>query len=218
MTSLSVSNPPAEGASWNVGILVFDEVEILDFCGPFEVFAVTRLLDSNGKRTEKIPFNVKLISETGSKVQCRGGLKVVSDFSFMTSPGFDILVVPGGWGTRKEVNNSVLVEWIRNQWEKIQLMTSVCTGSFLLAKTGLLDGLEATTHWASLERLQKSFPRVKVITNKRIVVTGEGKIVSSAGISSGIDMALYLVSNLVGQEIAKNTAHYMEYRGNYAGI
>ncbi|MFW9854933.1 MAG: DJ-1/PfpI family protein [Candidatus Thorarchaeota archaeon] len=218
MSKLSYSNPPSEGAPWRVGILLFNEVEVLDFCGPFEVFAATRFLDPNGERTDKIVFKVKLISQTGNMVECRGGLKVMPDFSFTSSPDFDIVVVPGGWGTRKEVDNSILVKWLKSQWEKVQLMTSVCTGSFLLAKTGILDGFEATTHWASLKRLQRAFPTVKVITNKRFVITGHGRIVSSAGISSGIDMALYLVSKLVGQEIALNTANHMEYRGDFVDV
>ncbi|MFW9777867.1 MAG: DJ-1/PfpI family protein [Candidatus Heimdallarchaeota archaeon] len=218
MSKLSYSNPPREGAPWRVGILIFDEVEVLDFCGPFEVFATTRFLDVNGERTDKIAFSVKLISQTDSVVECRGGLKVIPDFGFANSPDFDILVVPGGWGTRKEVDNPILVKWLKFQSEKAQLMTSVCTGSFLLAKTGILDGFEVTTHWASLERLQRAFPKVKTIANKRFVITGNGKIVSSAGISSGIDMALYLVSKLVGQEIALNTANNMEYRGNFLDL
>ncbi|MFX0013401.1 MAG: DJ-1/PfpI family protein [Promethearchaeota archaeon] len=211
MKSLNVIKLPRENIPWIVGILVFEQVEVLDFCGPFEVFSVARFLDTKNQRTDKCPFSVRLISENGGLIKCRGDLKVDTDYDFNNHPKFDLVLVPGGWGTRKEVKNFVLIEWLRTQWEKVQLMASVCTGSFLLAEAGLLDGFESTTHWASIERMRKTYPKVHVMQGKRFVVTGQGKIVISAGVAAGIDMSLFLVSELVGEEVACNTANYIEY-------
>ncbi|MFX1504778.1 MAG: DJ-1/PfpI family protein [Promethearchaeota archaeon] len=211
MGSINVTRNPQKDTPWLVGILVFDQVEVLDFCGPFEVFSVTRFLDEEGQRTDDSPFTVKLISEKSGSLRCRGGLEVLTDYDFNDHPKFDFILVPGGWGTRKEVQNSVLIEWLKSQKEKAQLMASVCTGSFLLAEADFLEGLEATTHWASIERMRKTYPQVKIIQGKRFVVTGQGRVVTSAGIAAGIDMSLFLVSELVGEEVAQKTAHYMEY-------
>jgi transcriptional regulator GlxA family with amidase domain len=206
-----VTKLPQKDAPWLVGILVFEQVEILDFCGPYEVLSITRFLNKENQRTEDSPFKVKLISETGSIVRCRGDLKVLADFNFDNHPKFDLILVPGGWGTRKEVQNPVLIKWLKKQQQNTQLVVSVCTGSFLLAEAGFLEGLEVTTHWASIERMRKTYPRVKIIQGERFIVTGQGRVVTSAGIAAGIDMSLFLVSELVGKEVAQKTAHYMEY-------
>ena len=211
MKSINATKLPKKNAPWFVGILVFDQVEVLDFCGPFEVLSVARFLDEESQRTDDCPFIVRLISESGGSIQCRGDFKVITDFDFNNHPEIDLVVVPGGLGTRKEVQNPVLLEWLIAQKEKTQLMASVCTGSFLLAKAGLLDGLESTTHWASIERMRKAYPKVQIMQDKRFIVSGQGRIVTSAGIAAGIDMSLFLVSELVGEEVARNTAHYMEY-------
>ncbi|MHA2226106.1 MAG: DJ-1/PfpI family protein [Candidatus Hodarchaeales archaeon] len=211
MKSINVTKLPQKNAPWFVGILVFDQVEVLDFCGPFEVLSVARFLDEDNQRTDDCPFTVRLISETDGLIRCRGDLKVITDFNFDNHPELDLVLVPGGWGTRKEVHNPVLIEWLKAQNKKIQLMASVCTGSFLLAEAGLLDGLESTTHWASIERMRKTYPTIQVMQGKRLIVSGQGRIVASAGIAAGIDMSLFLVSELVGEEIAQITAHYMEY-------
>ena len=142
---------------------------------------------------------VKLISETGGTIHCRSDFKVITDFNFNNHPEIDLLIVPGGWGTRKEVNNVVLIEWLKGQREKTQMMASVCTGSFLLAEAGLLHGLEATTHWASIERMKKTYPKIQVKQGKRFIISDQGRIVTSAGIAAGIDMSLFLVSELVGE-------------------
>ncbi|MFW9902749.1 MAG: DJ-1/PfpI family protein [Candidatus Thorarchaeota archaeon] len=211
MKYVKVTKVPQKDAPWLVGILVFEQAEILDFCGPYEVLSVTRFLNEENQRTEDSPFEVKLISETGDVVRCRGGLKVVADFNFDNNPKFDLILVPGGWGTRKEVQNPVLIKWLKNQQQDTQLVVSVCTGSFLLAEAGLLDGFEATTHWASIERMKKAYPKVQVIEGKRFIFTGQGRILTSAGIAAGIDMSLFLVSELVGEKVAQKTAHHMEY-------
>ena len=214
MKSINVTELPKKNAPWIVGILVFNQVEVLDFCGPFEVLSVARFLDEESQRTDDCPFTVRLISETGGSIRCRGDFKVITDFDFNNHPEIDLVLVPGGWGTRKEVQNPVLIEWLIAQKEKTQLMASVCTGSFLLAEAGLLDGLESTTHWASIERMRKAYPKVQIMQGKRFIVSGQGRIVASAGIAAGIDMSLFLVSELVGEETARNTAHYMEYPWN----
>lgn len=190
-----------------VGIFLFDDVEVLDFAGPFEVFAVAAV--RRGQTDAFIPFQVTTFSESGRMITARNGLKVIPDYSFDSTPKYDILVIPGGMGTRREIDNVRVIDWIREQMEQVQLMTSVCTGAFLLAKAGLLDGKEATTHWASIERMIKTFPAVTVLENVKFI--DQGSIISSAGISAGINMSFHVIQRLLGTEIAKETARHMEY-------
>jgi transcriptional regulator GlxA family with amidase domain len=193
-----------------VGILLFDEVEILDYCGPFEVFSATRLNMEN-RNKEPSPFQVVLISQLGTTIiVTRGGMKVVPDFSFVDCPKLDILLVPGGMGTRIEMNNAVVLEFIREKAKEVELLTSVCTGSMLLASAGLLDGLEATTHWRSFDEM-KAFPLVKTITDQHVVQAKGGTILTSAGISAGIDLALQVVAKCFTETVARETAKQMEY-------
>ena len=189
-------------------ILIFPEIEVLDFCGPFEVFSTVRLNESN-RREEPSPFEVYLVAETAEPVAASGGLKVIPDYTFTTAPQADILVVPGGWGTRREVENPSLVEWIQKQAAGARRVMSVCTGAFLLAQAGLLHGKRATTHWRSLERMRETYPDVTVEGNRHWVDDG---ILSSAGISAGIDLALVVVGQFLGEAIARATAQHMEYR------
>ena len=190
------------------GVLVFDDVEVLDFCGPFEVFGAVRL-DENRRREEPSPFDVFLVAETNSPVTTSAGMRVLPRHSFDTCPTLDVLVVPGGWGTRREVDNPRLVGWIADRAPGTQLLTSVCTGSFLLARAGLLAGRRATTHWKSLDRMRAAFPDVTVEDRLRWVE--DGAVLTSAGISAGIDMALIAVARLIGEPIARTTARHMEY-------
>lgn len=195
---------------WNVGIFLFDDVEVLDFAGPFEVFSVTTYPEQHVDTPESKPFLVKLVSETGELVQARNGLKVQPDYSFDNAPHFDILVVPGGLGAReKEIYNEKVIQWISHRMGNIELMTSVCTGVLLLAKAGLLNGKMATTHWASYDRLENEFPAITVKRNVKFVDVGN--IVTSGGISAGINMAFHIVKRLLGSEIAQTTAKRMEY-------
>lgn len=188
----------------SVGIFLFDEVEVLDFTGPFEVFSVTALSDGSK------PFSVKTISENGNIVHARNGLKVQPDYRLDQMPQMDILVIPGGYGAREtEIHNDHVIRWIAGQMSKVELMTSVCTGALLLAKAGLLDGRKATTHWASIERMKKDFPEVNVQQDVKFV--DEGNIITSGGISAGINMSFHIVKRLLGEEIAKETARRMEY-------
>ena len=191
-----------------VGIVIFENVEVLDFCGPFEVFSVTRLNEEK-RREEPSPFNVFLIAETTSPVVATGGMKVLPDYDLDSCPQVDILVVPGGWGTRKEMNNERLLKWITDRSRQVETLTSVCTGALLLGKAGLLDGKRATTHWRSLDWMQKLFP--KVMVEKRLHFVEEGALFTSAGISAGIDMSLKVVARYCGEAIARATARHMEY-------
>jgi transcriptional regulator GlxA family with amidase domain len=193
----------------NVGILIFDEVEVLDFCGPFEVFSVAAEIGQAAGTTP--PFTVFTLAERANDqpIRCAGGLLIQPHYSLNNHPPIDLLIVPGGWGTRREVGNPHLIAWIRAQAEQAQLITSVCTGAFLLGQAGLLEGRQVTTHWASIERLRHDRPNVSVLENIRYV--DEGPIVTSAGISAGLDMALHLVARLQGDDLARQTARQMEY-------
>lgn len=192
-----------------VGIFVFNEIEILDFCGPFEVLSVTRLDES--KRLETIsPFDIKLISRTKDVVVTTGGMKILPDFDFDTCPKLDILIIPGGMGTRKLMYEKKVLNFIKTKKKEIELLTSVCTGSLILSNTGLIDGINATTHWKSLSRMEEEFKNVKVCKDKHFVE--DGNIITSAGISAGIDMTLYIVKKYFGEDIARATAKHMEYK------
>jgi transcriptional regulator GlxA family with amidase domain len=192
----------------HVGIVVFENVEVLDFCGPFEVFSVTRLSEET-RREELSPFNVFLIAETTSPVVATGGMKVLPDYDLDCCPQIDILVVPGGWGTRKQLTNERLLKWIVDRSKQIETLTSVCTGALLLGKAGLLDSKRATTHWRSLDWMQELFPKVTVEGELHFVE--DGAIFTSAGISAGIDMSLKVVARYCGEGVAKATARHMEY-------
>ncbi|RJQ80209.1 MAG: DJ-1/PfpI family protein [Desulfobacteraceae bacterium] len=191
-----------------VGIVIFKDIEVLDFCGPFEVFSATRI-DEAKRREEPSPFEVFLVAETLSNVTTTGGMKVIPHFSFENCPKLDILVVPGGWGTRKELKNPLMLEWLRSKAAEVETMTSVCTGAMLLGHAGLIDGLHATTHWKSLDWMRDSFPAVTVEYEQHVVE--DGRVFTSAGISAGIDMALKVVARYLGEDIAKATAMHMEY-------
>ncbi|MDQ6833650.1 MAG: DJ-1/PfpI family protein [Chloroflexota bacterium] len=188
-----------------VGIVLFDDVEVLDFAGPFEVFAVAGNVTEGG-------FKVVTVAEradASKPIIARNGLKIVPDYTLADAPHLDLLVVPGGQGTRQEVSNPKLIGWIKRRAAEARLTTSVCTGAFLLAETGILAGKTVTTHWASVERMAQTYTMVHVRGDARFV--DEGDIVTSAGVSAGIDMALYVVGRLKGAAIAARTARQMEY-------
>ncbi|PYM18087.1 MAG: AraC family transcriptional regulator [Candidatus Rokuibacteriota bacterium] len=192
-----------------VGILIFPDVEVLDFCGPFEVFSVTRL-DEAARREQSSPFEVLLVAEQPGPVVTTGGMKVTPDHTLQSCPALDVLVVPGGWGTRAEIKNARLLAWIKERARQVETLTSVCTGSMLLGQAGLLDGRHATTHWRSLQWMRDSFPAVTV--EEKLHVVEDGNVLTSAGISAGIDMALRVVARYHGETVARNTARNMEYR------
>jgi transcriptional regulator GlxA family with amidase domain len=191
-----------------VGIVVFPNVEVLDFCGPFEVFSVTRL-DEARRREEPSPFEVLLVAEQPGPVVATGGLRVLPDVTLESCPPLDILVVPGGWGTRTEIDNPRLLAWIAERARQAETVTSVCTGSMLLGRAGLLDGRRATTHWRSLDWMRQSFPTVTV--EDKLHVVEHGNVLTSAGISAGIDLALRVVARYHGEAVGRATARNMEY-------
>ena len=191
-----------------LGIVIFDEIEVLDFCGPFEVFSVTRLNEER-RREDPSPFEVLLVSQLNRMVTTTGGMKVLPDITFENCPSLDILVVPGGWGTRREMHNEAMLAFIRTHAMRVETLASVCTGALILGNAGLLDGLRATTHWRSLHMMQELFPRTTVDSTSHVVQ--QGKIITSAGISAGIDMALHIVAHHYGESIARSTARQMEY-------
>ena len=149
------------------------------------------------------------MAERDETVACRGGLLVKPHCTFENAPQFDVIVVPGGRGTRRERHNQKLLAWIEAQNAHTELTLSVCTGAFLLAEKGLLDGKRATTHWGSIDFMRTEYPQVAMVENTRFV--DEGRIVTSAGVSAGIDMSLHVVAKLHGQNTAEWTARRMEY-------
>ena len=186
-----------------VHVLLFDDVEVLDFAGPFEVFGVT------GLRNGPAPFQVETVGLTEAPVRARNGLEVRPATSIAEAGPCDVLVLPGGYGTRREMHNDALLEWIRRQARSAKVVLSVCTGSLLLARAGLLEGLDATTHHVAFDELASASPSTRVQRSLRVV--DNGHIVTSAGISAGIDASLHVVAKLLGYEVAAETASYMEY-------
>lgn len=187
-----------------VGILVFDDVEVLDACGPYEVFSVA------GRRHGLEPFAVRLVAERAGPVVARNDLRLLPHHTVDDCPPLDILLVPGGFGTRREVHNGRLISWIRDRAAQAELVLSVCTGAILLGKAGLLDGLRVTTHHLALDLLREVAPAAIVDPSRR--VHDNGRVIVSAGVASGIDMSLHVVGRLLGPELAEEAAAYMEYR------
>lgn len=189
---------------WHVGILLFDAVDVLDFAGPLEVFTIAdRLLK------EQNPFRIFTVAEHAAPILTRGQLSVNPRYTFQDSPPINILVVPGGSGIRTERENIVLLKWLQEVAEQAELVLSVSTGAFLLAAAGLLDGLEVTTHQGAIEKLKQAAPHATVRLGVRFV--DSGRIITSAGISAGIDAALHVVARLLGPETAEQTARCLEY-------
>lgn len=191
-----------------VGIVLFDNIEVLDFCGPFEVFSVTRL-DEEKRREEQSPFEVMLVAEKDGPIVATGGMKVIPDHTFESCPKLDILVVPGGLGAYEEIKNPAMLDWLRLRAAEVETLTSVCIGAMLLGVAGLLEGRHATTHWRLLDRMRETFPAVTVEYDQHVVE--DGQIFTSAGISAGIDMTLKVVARHYGEAIARAAARYMEY-------
>lgn len=196
---------------WNVGIFIFNDVEVLDFAGPFEVFSRTRLIPGLESRRseESAPFRVFTVAKDAKPVITTGGLRVIPEFAFNNAPSIDLLVVPGGLGTRPLLADQETLDWIKQVAAKAKKVTSVCTGSLLLAKSDLLNNRRATTHWGALDMLQSLDKSVQVERDRRVVDDGT---ITSAGVASGIDMAFYVVETLYGREVADETARYIEFR------
>ncbi len=193
----------------NIGILVFDEVEILDFAGPYEVFSRTRLKKGLlSRRNEKtLPFNIFTISVEKKQIKTTGGLIINTSYNINNCPKMNVLLIPGGMGTRRLLENKNILSWIDNK-KGIDLICAVCTGALLLAKIGLLENRKATSHWGALGLLKKLSPSTQILNNRRYVYDG---VFTSGGVSAGIDMSLKIVEKYFGAEVALDTAHYIEY-------
>lgn len=189
--------------SRNVAILIFDDVEVLDFAGPFEVFSVT------GRRDGSDPFNVYLVAEQTKPVQARNQFTVLPHYTLENCPLPDLVVIPGGFGTRREMHNQIILDWVKHQSQQVELLLSVCTGALILAKAELLNGHSVTTHHGAIDALREAAPQSHVHSEERVV--DNGKVILSGGISAGIDMSLHAVAKLLGKEQAIETATYMEY-------
>jgi transcriptional regulator GlxA family with amidase domain len=203
--------PPS--ARRRVAILIFDDVEVLDFAGPFEVFSRTRLTPGAASRRseESAPFEVFTVARSQAPVTAVGGLRVIPAHGFADVPPIDLLVVPGGFGARALLGDADVLGWIRQVAGRAERVTGVCTGALLLAEAGLLEGRRATTHWAALDELAALERGVIIVRDGRVVDDG---VITSAGVASGMDMAFYVVEALCGREVADETAHYIEYRRN----
>lgn len=186
----------------NIGIYIYDDAEVLDFSGPFEVFSTAKRLADND-------WQVSLIAENDRPVLARGGYSVNPHYSFADCPLLDLLVVVGGDHTR-ELEKAEVIAWLKNTATNTKRVASVCTGAFLLAKTGLLSGKNVTTHWQDQPELAAMFSDLNVIADTRWVT--DGKFTSSGGISAGIDISLALVAEFISYEHALLTAKQMEYQ------
>lgn len=195
-----------------VGILIFDEVEVLDFTGPFEVFSISESTQNNMKL-----FDAFTVSEKNELISTRNGLQIYPKYTFNDCPDVDILIVPGGYGAEEiEIHNQKLLNWLVSMEKKVKTIASVCTGAFLLAESGILEKHQVTTHWMDVERLRNNYPKLNVIENVRYV--DQGKILTSAGISAGIELSLYLVMKYCGLKTAKTTAKRMDYQWDFFNV
>jgi transcriptional regulator GlxA family with amidase domain len=184
-----------------IGILLFDDVEELDFVGPWEVFSATAQHLFPDDR-------VVTIAQESRPIRCAKGLHVLPDFAFTTAPPLDVVLVPGGQGTRREVSNPTLIGWLRDVGERCRWVTSVCTGALLLHEAGFAKGRRVTTHWAFVETLRQRGD-VTVLEGRRYV--RDGNVVTAAGVSAGIDMALWLVGQIYGIDVARKVQRGIEY-------
>lgn len=187
----------------NVAIFIFDEVEVLDFAGPFEVFSVTSELNNYDI------FNVYTVAEKPGAITTVNGLSVNPKYTFADCPQPDLVIIPGGVGSRAAATNEHVLDWVKACFERAEMVLSVCSGARILATSGLLDGLEVTTHHEVIDHLRELAPKAMVRENVRFI--DNGRILTSAGISAGIDLSFHVVCKLAGKAIAAKTARYMEY-------
>ena len=187
--------------SYTTGILLFDHLEELDAIGPWEVFTMAANVRGSGK--------VVTISEHGGMVKCAKGLRIQSDCSFGEAPPLDVILVPGGMGTRTEVNNKVVIDWIAKVAPGCPWVTRVCTGSMLLIESGIARDKRVTTHWAFVDTLRERGGAAAVVDDMRFV--RDGNIVSSAGVSAGIDMSLWIIGQTDSPAFAREVQKRIEY-------
>lgn len=185
--------------SRTIGIVLFDDAEELDWAGPWEV------LTAGAKDGDR----VLTVAETTEPIRCAKGLRVLADHTFADCPPLDVILVPGGRGTRTQRTNDAMIRFVTEQARRSEWTTSVCTGSFILEAAGLLEGKRATTHWAAIDELLALAPDLDLDREARWVV--DGNIVTAAGVSAGIDMALWLLGQLHGADHARTTQRYIQY-------
>ena len=185
---------------YTTGILLFDDAEELDFAGPWEILTSAAALEKEDR--------VVTIAQSAGPIRCAKGLRVLPDYTFADAPRLDVVLVPGGQGTRREVGNPTVIEWVKKVGERCRWVTSVCTGALLLHEAGFAKGKRVTTHWAFVEQLRQRGD-VTVLDGPRYV--RDGNLVTAAGVSAGIDMALWLVGQLHSPEVARRVQRYIQY-------
>jgi transcriptional regulator GlxA family with amidase domain len=195
-------------ATLRVQILVFDQVEALDFAGPYEVFTTASRVWRRQHPDGPLPFEVSCVSPDGQPVTARAGLRVFADHGLHDAGPCDLLIVPGGV-VEALLGNKALLAWVKQQAAEADTVASVCTGAFVLAAAGLLDGLPVTTHWEDLADLRQRHPGLNVVDGPRWI--DNGHVLTSAGIAAGLDMSLHLVGRLAGADLARRTARQMDY-------
>ena len=195
----------------NVGIYIYNGVEVLDFAGPFEVFSTASRVKARMDSDVQDLFNVFTVGDIVAPILARGGLQILPKYQISDHPEINLLIIPGGIVSDK-LEKIDLISWIKGSSNVTEITASVCTGAFLLAQAGLLQSLSATTHWEDLDNFVSMFPDIDIKSNSRWV--DEGHIVTSAGISAGIDMSLHLVSRVDNMDLAVRTARQMEYDWN----
>ena len=186
-----------------IGILLFEGVEELDAVGPWEVLSYWT------RRSPEDGYRVVALSQFGGPVHCAKGLTVEAQHSYSDVPDLDVLVYPGGRGTRPHLEDQAQLDWVRAQRAQVPLLTSVCTGSLVYAAAGLLQGRPATTHWAALDLLAELDPSIELRPDDRFV--DDGDVITASGVSAGIDMALHLVARLAGTERAREVRRGIQY-------
>lgn len=189
----------------NTAILIYEGVELLDFAGPGEVFQVS-------KKEDKHSFNIYTVAPTLKPITCQEFLTLLPEFSIENVPQPDILLIPGG-STSNVIENQSLMNWIKSTADSAQVIFSVCTGAFILAEAGLLNHKKVTTWFKAIEKLRQKAPLSEVIENSRFV--DNGKIITTAGVSAGIDGALHIVLKLIGKQAATEAARYIEFQGSF---
>lgn len=205
---MSSNGEPLSRAEKTVGILIYPDAEVLDFCGLFEVFATTRL-DEESRRESGSPIHQLLVAENRELVSTNGGMRILPDVDFVSCPKLDMLLIPGGHGIRALMHQPEYLDWLKKMAPQVDRLASVGTGSLLLGEAGLLVGKTATTHFHSVDFFRERFPSTSLRPELPMVV--DGNITTASSIRAGIDMALYLVAQTYGQTVAREAARQMEY-------
>ena len=198
----------ASGSAFTIGIVLFDQAEELDWVGPFEVFTMAR--EVAGEKGPAARIRVVLVSESGGIVTGAKGLRNEVNASFADAPRFDVLLIPGGQGTRAELKNPVMLDFLRKRAPECEWLTSVCTGSAVLQAAGLTKGKRITTHWGYISTLRENARGESEVLEK-VRYVRDGQLVTAAGVSAGIDMALWLTGEIFGVPHARLTQKVMEY-------